>query len=267
MPMLEQNRQPETNQSPFDASSDLKQRRQMLIALALLLAALIVVLYKDWQFWFPSTSTVESEPLEQNASETTAQSQRLQSSGQPTSTARSKPKPRAAEVTATPNPETLAPIISNRKVLPPLQVEVVAGDQHQTVTPGNPSIKLDLGSKSAAAGDTSKSTGSENVSGGVTNATAQVRLSPGTAEVVSHPVDPNYPMLAKQMKVQGSVVLQALIGKDGNIQDLQVLSGPAILSAAAREAVKQWRFKPYLQAGQPVETEARITVNFTISTY
>jgi len=46
-----------------------------------------------------------------------------------------------------------------------------------------------------------------------------------------------------------------------------VLSGPAILSAAAREAVKQWRFKPYLQAGQPVETEARITVNFTISTY
>ena len=57
MPMLEQNRQPETNQSPFDASSDLKQRRQMLIALALLLAALIVVLYKDWQFWFPSTST------------------------------------------------------------------------------------------------------------------------------------------------------------------------------------------------------------------
>jgi protein TonB len=101
----------------------------------------------------------------------------------------------------------------------------------------------------------------------VTNAAAQVRLSPGTAEVVSHPVDPNYPMLAKQMKVQGSVVLQALIGKDGNIQDLQVLSGPAILSAAAREAVKQWRFKPYLQAGQPVETEARITVNFTISTY
>ena len=108
---------------------------------------------------------------------------------------------------------------------------------------------------------------SQNPGAGVTNATAQVRLSPGTAEVVSHPVDPNYPMLAKQMKVQGSVVLQALIGKDGNIQDLQVLSGPAILSAAAREAVKQWRFKPYLEAGQPVETEARITVNFTISTY
>ena len=84
--------------------------------------------------------------------------------------------------------------------------------------------------------------------------------------MVSRPVEPTYPLLAKQMKVQGAVVLQALIGKEGDIQDLHVLSGPAILSAAAREAVKQWRFRPYLQSGQPVETEARITVNFTIST-
>lgn len=268
MPMLEENRRPETNESPFDASSDLKQRRQMLIALALLLAALIVVLYKDWQFWFPSTSTVESEPLEQNASETTGKSQQLSNSAQTTPTARSKSKQHAAEVVAAPNPDAaLSPVITNRKVLPPLEVEVVAGNQHQTVKPGDPSIKLDLGPRSPATSEATKPAGNDNASGGVTNAAAQVRLSPGTAEVVSHPVDPNYPMLAKQMKVQGSVVLQALIGKDGNIQDLQVLSGPAILSAAAREAVKQWRFKPYLQAGQPVETEARITVNFTISTY
>jgi protein TonB len=68
------------------------------------------------------------------------------------------------------------------------------------------------------------------------------------------------------MKVQGSVILQALIGRDGSIQDLRVVSGPAILAAAAREAVKQWRFKPYLQDGSPIETQARIIVNFTIST-
>jgi protein TonB len=84
---------------------------------------------------------------------------------------------------------------------------------------------------------------------------------------VTHSVRPDYPLLAKQMKVQGSVLLQALIGKDGNIQDLHVLSGPTILSEAARQAVKQWRFKPYVQGGEPVETEARITVNFTISTF
>jgi protein TonB len=69
------------------------------------------------------------------------------------------------------------------------------------------------------------------------------------------------------MKVQGAVILEALISKTGSIQDIQVLSGPAILSEAAREAVKQWHFKPYYQGGRAVETEARITVNFTISTY
>ena len=79
-------------------------------------------------------------------------------------------------------------------------------------------------------------------------------------------MNPDYPLLARQMKVQGSVMLQALIGQDGGIQALRVVSGPAILAEAAREAVKQWRFKPYYQSGRPVETEARITVNFTIST-
>jgi protein TonB len=99
-----------------------------------------------------------------------------------------------------------------------------------------------------------------------TNAAERVKISADTAQVVDRPVNPSYPMLAKQMKVQGSVVLQALIGVDGMIQDLRVLSGPSILSSAAREAVKQWHFKPYLQNGQAVETEAKITVNFTIST-
>jgi protein TonB len=78
--------------------------------------------------------------------------------------------------------------------------------------------------------------------------------------------DPIYPVLAQQMKVQGSVVLQARIGKDGSVQSLQVVSGPEILANAALEAVRQWRFKPAYEAGRAVPAEARITVNFTIST-
>jgi protein TonB len=84
--------------------------------------------------------------------------------------------------------------------------------------------------------------------------------------LASRPVRPEYPLLARQMKVQGAVVLQANISKDGGIQDLTVVGGPSILADAAREAVKQWRFKPYYQDGQPVETQARITVNFSIRT-
>jgi protein TonB len=73
-------------------------------------------------------------------------------------------------------------------------------------------------------------------------------------------------MLARQMKVQGSVVMQALIGRDGLIEDLHVLSGPPILANAAEEAVRQWHFKPHFVGSLPVETRANITVNFTIST-
>ena len=138
---------------------------------------------------------------------------------------------------------------------------MVAGDEHRAVQAGTNSVKVDLQPGTAVA--TAKS---PSDSRGVTDAAARAHLSPGTAEIVSRPVEPNYPLLAKQMKVQGAVVLQALIGRDGNIQHLNILSGPAILSAAAREAVKQWRFRPYLQSGQAVETEARITVNFTIWT-
>ena len=86
------------------------------------------------------------------------------------------------------------------------------------------------------------------------------------ASLVSHSVKPDYPMLARQMRVQGSVVLQALIGRDGLIQDLRILSGPHILATAAEEAVRQWHFKPHFVGSEPVETRANITVNFTIST-
>jgi protein TonB len=77
-------------------------------------------------------------------------------------------------------------------------------------------------------------------------------------------VEASYLLLSQQTKVEGSVILQALVGVDGAIEDLRVLSGPPVLAAAAQQAVRQWRFKPYLQNGRPVETKAKIMVNFTI---
>jgi protein TonB len=160
----------------------------------------------------------------------------------------------------------MTPIVTNRAALPPLQVEVVAGDEHRLVRPGTSSVKVELqpGTPPQPAADAAVSA---NVAAApTTDAAERVRLSPNASLALVRPVNPSYPLLARQMKVQGSVLLQALISREGSIQDLQILSGPAILAAAAREAVKQWRFKPYLQDGQPVETQAKITVNFTIST-
>jgi len=96
-----------------------------------------------------------------------------------------------------------------------------------------------------------------------TKTRAQVQLSPASAQVISR-VDPSYPLLAKQMKVQGAVVLEALISKSGSIQDIQVLSGPAILSEAAREAVKQWHFQPAMKDGRPVNVQISVEVGFRL---
>lgn len=264
MPLLQENRVPEIKAS-FENDSAQKQSRQMLIALTLLLAALIVVLTKDREFWFPSAPALqpESEPGGETSAEPKAQPEAVTTTAKPAPPAYPKAKARTVRpaVAAARPASTVAPVVTSRTVLPPLEVEVVAGDEHRAVQAGTNSVKVDLQAKTPVA--TAKvASGSR----GVTEAAGRVHLSPGTAETVLRPVEPTYPLLAKQMKVQGAVVLEALIGREGNIQDLHILSGPPILSSAAREAVRQWRFRPYLQSGQAVETEARITVNFTIWT-
>jgi protein TonB len=85
------------------------------------------------------------------------------------------------------------------------------------------------------------------------------QVSPG---VLIYKVNPQYPAAARAARVQGSVVMRALIGTDGTIQQLQVVSGNPLLVNAAMEAVKRWRYRPYLLDGKPVEVETNITVNF-----
>lgn len=94
----------------------------------------------------------------------------------------------------------------------------------------------------------------------------RVRVSQGVSQgLLIHQVKPTYPPLARQARIQGTVVLQALIAKDGTIQNLHVVSGHPMLAPAAVDAVKQWRYKPYFLNGEPVEVETQITVNFTLS--
>lgn len=78
-------------------------------------------------------------------------------------------------------------------------------------------------------------------------------------------IAPTYPPLAKQARVQGTVRLNAVIGKDGSIQNLNVVSGHPLLVNAALEAVRQWQYKPTLLNGEPVEVVTTIDVNFTLS--
>lgn len=75
-------------------------------------------------------------------------------------------------------------------------------------------------------------------------------------------VIPEYPSIAKLAGVQGDVRLHAIIAKDGTIQSLTATSGPDMLREAAVKAVQQWRYRPYILNGEPVEVETVITVSF-----
>ena len=73
-----------------------------------------------------------------------------------------------------------------------------------------------------------------------------------------------YPIDAKKAGVSGTVVLSAIIGRDGTVEDLQVVSGPEMLQQAALDSVKQWRYRPYLLNGDPVEVRTTINIIFTL---
>lgn len=78
-------------------------------------------------------------------------------------------------------------------------------------------------------------------------------------------IQPVYPQIAKTAHVQGTVILHAIISKDGTVQELQYISGPALLMRSAMDAVRQWRYQPTLLNGEPVEVDTTISVVFTLS--
>ena len=267
-----------------------RQRQRLILALVLFLSAIGVVIYKVTTSGGSSPS--ETESLQPTGAPPAAGTNSVTGAG-PSSgeTAPSSSTTEAPVTTNLPSPDSKtgkapekhkspaaaksAPLVAEnaappptvtRKVLPPLAVEVFAGGRPVPLQ-STPAVAVHVDTSNGIQGRAATPGGNTTTASTDDPANpGRVRISPEALQVLSHPVDPNYPLLAREMKVQGSVILDAFIGRDGSIQALKIVSGPTILANAAMEAVRQWRFKPYLQAGQAVETEARITVNFTIST-
>jgi len=250
--------------APFDS----KQRGLMVSALCLLLLALAIVLWHDRDFWFPDAPEAGSDevgspavspaaPADQSPAATNevapaARSRHHRAHANKTAPARTA----TAEAHLVATNDQPAGAIITRTVLPPLEVEVIAGDMHRTIRPGSNSVHVELepGAPPEPAVDATPTGATETAGNLTSDAAERVQMSVNTSEVVARPVKPSYPLLARQMKVQGSVILQALVGRDGVIQNLRVVSGPPILATAAQEAVRQWHFKPHFEG------------NFTIST-
>jgi TonB family protein len=255
--------------SAFPAENDQRQRRRMVVALILLLVALGLVLVKDRDFWFPATpdtadadaAAADDQPAEAATQDATPVSPAVSPSVRAAARhSRDRvPTPPVSKEPVTVAASNPAP---SHAVLPPLRVEVVAGDNHQPLRAGSPSVRVDMQPGNLIPSAAASPTEAVANGGSVTRAGERVQMSAeARQQLEGRAVRPEYPLLARQMKVQGEVPLMATISTDGHVQGLQVLGGPAILADAAQDAVKQWRFK-----NQPVETQIPISVVFTIST-
>jgi periplasmic protein TonB len=107
--------------------------------------------------------------------------------------------------------------------------------------------------------------------GNICNAYAQflaerVRVSAGFAQgLLAKRVDPGYPKDARKQRIQGTVILKINISKAGDVEDVKLISGHPALAQAAIDAVKQWKYKPYLLNGTAVAVETQVQVNFTLA--
>jgi TonB family protein len=259
---------------------DRRQRELMIGSLCILLLALGILLWHDRDFWIPPDDADVDQPVEvplvvhtPTPKATPAPAANVAPAAQPNRKIEHRqaklhaPSPSVQTATnAAPNNDDDSGItVTNRTVLPPLDVEVVAGDTRRVIKPGNNSLHVDL--QPAPVPQAATEAPEPEITANVTtNAAERVEISANASNIVASPTSPSYPLLARQMRVQGRVVLLALIGKDGIIQNLHLVSGPPILAAAAEDAVRQWHFKPHVERNEALETQARITVNFTIST-
>jgi periplasmic protein TonB len=185
------------------------------------------------------------------------------------------PAPAAAKVKATTTTASTTPV-----------VKVTKTTLDDLRTPTKIPKKIDMTPEAAAAPATPSAGGvvggvpggvqggtAGGVLGGILNSSANLPAKPKLVQVsqgvsqglLVHQVTPQYPSMAKQARVQGSVLLRAVIGKDGKVENVQPESGNPLLTSAAVNAVKQWRYKPYVLDGNPVEVETTVTVNFHLA--
>jgi periplasmic protein TonB len=147
---------------------------------------------------------------------------------------------------------------------------IVRSDTGHTSKPANSQDQENVQAPSAmdvgSAADTKALANISSAPVNVPKPSAQMlRVSQGVMEgLVLKRVQPRYPTQALQMRIQGPVQLQATITKNGDIQNLKVVSGDSVLAHAAQEAVRQWKYKPYYLDGEPVQIETQILVNFKL---
>lgn len=244
-------------------------RRLWFIGTAVLAMLLIAGVWLSGHEPVPETSAKEPSRVEARGPTTELPA---------TSTVTSQPKPRAGITRPEPS---AAGVLTNAA-----QIEVIEDKPAQSITPGSEARSAAAETSSTTVPSTadtadssppvvaSRSTGAESAGGSpiaklaaapsafpTLGAAVSQGLMPG---VLMHKVEPVYPAQAKAQHISGTVALQVTIAEDGHIRDVKEISGEPALAAAARDAIRRWRYSPFLLNGKPVEVEKEISVVFKL---
>ncbi|HWY57778.1 MAG TPA: TonB family protein [Terriglobales bacterium] len=151
-----------------------------------------------------------------------------------------------------------APMVVKNEVSKPASPSPLQADSAQPPAPGSLSVASNANDQ-AISGIMSTTASLPQ------QAPQKLKISQGVSQgLLIKSVEPVYPALARQMRIQGSVELLASIGKDGSITGVKLISGDSVLSHAAIDAVKQWKYKPYYLDDQPVAIQTQITIKFKL---
>ncbi len=223
----------------------------------------------------PSSSLPQSAPVSSNNSEADNSAETASGSAAdlapaaPVTHASKPSKPVAAKAAA----ETTAPDTTTDLAMPPAPLVVEGGKRHSNSSPQQSDAQLAPPSLDAVAGTAKTGLGGVMSSAKVNvpklaaapPPPQRIQVSQGVTQgLLVRQVKPQYPAMARESRVEGDVLLAAVIGKDGVVNDVRTISGPALLIQSAIQAVRQWRYKPYLLNGQPVEVETQIKVQFRL---
>jgi protein TonB len=176
----------------------------------------------------------------------------------------------------TASPRTAAPSVARNNAVAPMFVAPGRVPGTISMAPDDPAPPLPGGSRGTAGSDFSTGAPDGPFMPSISGTSAIVpTLRPPAVRAVRtssmlegnliRRVEPAYPPMAKMARIQGSVVLSAIIDKAGAIENLHALSGHPLLVPAAVSAVSQWRYRPYILNSEPIEVETQITVNFYLS--
>ncbi len=148
----------------------------------------------------------------------------------------------------------------------PTSIAIVSDDQSANEADSQPTVGVPFGVSNAPGNNMTSDLIRSTPTMAPRIEVQKVRVSSGVAQgLLIRQVKPQYPTLARQARIQGTVVLRAVIGKDGTVQDLRVVSGHPLLTKAAIDAVKQWLYRPYYLNDEPMAVDTQINVNFTLA--